>query len=96
MTRRNIKNLMRETSRIHERWLALRNRHQEADTYREEWWGQQCGSCVWWIPLSGALGHDYGACANARSEFDGSVRFEHDGCEAFEFSGEWAQPHEEG
>jgi Protein of unknown function (DUF3027) len=37
---------------------------------------------MFWLPLAGELGSDYGACANARSPFDGRVQFEHDGCEA--------------
>ncbi|MFD7448723.1 hypothetical protein [Kitasatospora sp. NPDC059827] len=33
-----------------------------------------------------------GACANGESEFDGTVRFEHDGCERFARSGRWSVP----
>ena len=36
------------------------------------------------MPLAGALGDDWGACSGALSPFDGMVRFEHDGCDAFE------------
>jgi hypothetical protein len=83
------KNDMVEAARTHRRWLANRSRYQEADTYRDEWWAEQCGACRWWIPLSGALGNDYGACANPASPFDARVMFEHDGCEHFEDSGDW-------
>ncbi|RSN36187.1 DUF3027 domain-containing protein [Amycolatopsis sp. WAC 01416] len=49
----------------------------------DDWHGEQCGGCVFWVALHGRLGQDYGACTNAHSIFDGMVRFEHDGCAAF-------------
>lgn len=36
---------------------------------------------MYYVPLSGALGEDYGACTNGDSKFDHHVMFEHDGCE---------------
>lgn len=81
-----------ECSAIHERWVAERNRRTEDPGYREEWYSEQCGGCRFWLPLSGELGRDYGACANPASPFDGRVRFEHDGCEAFQESGAWSTP----
>jgi len=77
---------------IHKRWVARRNRDTNQDDYREEWYDEQCGSCRFWFPLAGELGSDYGACANARSPFDGQVRFEHDGCDEFLDAGEWVTP----
>ncbi|MFI7467828.1 DUF3027 domain-containing protein [Nonomuraea sp. NPDC049646] len=81
-----------ERSAIHERWLAGCHRRTEDPDYREEWYSEQCGACRFWFPLAGALGNDYGACANAASPFDGRVRFEHDGCDAFQESGTWSVP----
>lgn len=71
----------------HDRWMASRNRRQEADDYLDEWWDQQCGACQWFMYLTGVLGDDWGVCSNPRSDFDGRVHFEHDGCAAFEQSG---------
>lgn len=76
----------------HKRWLARRNRKQESERYREDWWAEQCGRCRYFVPLVGALGTDYGACTNPSSAFDGMVRFEHDGCVEFTDAEEWAQP----
>jgi len=63
--------------------MARRNRRQESPGYHEEWWAEQCGACRFLVRLSGVLGHDYGACMNPASPFDGRVRFEHDGCDRF-------------
>ena len=93
MARPSLKNDMRRAAEVHERWSVQRNRKQEAPGYREEWWAEQCGHCAHWVPLSGALGRDYGACGNPSSPFDGRVRFEHDGCDVFEpVVGDWVQP----
>lgn len=51
--------------------------------YQDEWYSTQCGGCRFWIALQGEIGNDWGACTNAAAVFDGQVRFEHDGCEAF-------------
>jgi Protein of unknown function (DUF3027) len=64
--------------------------------YRDEWYGEQCGGCRFWIALTGVLGSDYGACTNPASPRDGFVQCEHDGCEAFApvGDGEWgSEPH---
>jgi|GEM_PF-2717941 len=74
------------------RWMERRNRRNEDPAYMDEWWAQQCGSCQFWIPLSESLGYDYGACAQETSPFDGTVRFEHDGREAFSLTDGWGQP----
>ncbi|AYF26881.1 hypothetical protein CSH63_05340 [Micromonospora tulbaghiae] len=47
------------------------------------WCDEQSGGCRLWIPVNGEVGHGYGACTNPASNFDGRVRFEHDGCTAF-------------
>ncbi|OKJ94202.1 DUF3027 domain-containing protein [Amycolatopsis sp. CB00013] len=60
----------------HARWRERFNRLGDRQ-------GEQCGGCAFWVALHGRLGDDYGACTNARSFFDGVVRFEHDGCTAF-------------
>jgi hypothetical protein len=77
----------------HERWVRRLNRDMADPDYRDEWYAEQCGGCVYWIPLSGVLGDDYGACANEASPRDGVVQFEHDGCEAFApvAEGEWGR-----
>ena len=68
---------------IHERWMGKRNRKQESESYKDEWYSQQCFMCKYFIYLSGRMGGDYGACSNPRSDYDGCVRFEHDGCDGF-------------
>lgn len=83
------KNDMQLAASAHSRWMNLRNRRQEDVQYREEWWGEQCGHCRFWIPLSGAIGADYGACVNPDSPFDAHVRFEHDGCDQFQLAESW-------
>jgi hypothetical protein len=72
--------------------IQRRNRRTEDPDYPESWVYEQCGRCRFWFPLAGDMGEDYGVCANARSPFDGFVRFEHDGCEAYEDAGAWVVP----
>ena len=72
-----------EVDEIGDAWLTLRSRRQESDDYRDEWWGEQCGACVYFVPLQGLLGLDFGGCANRSSPFFARVQFEHDGCEHF-------------
>lgn len=67
----------------HTRWMERRNRRAESPEYKDEWLSKQCLECRYYIPLIGAFTEDYGACSNSRSPFDGTVRFEHDGCEEF-------------
>lgn len=69
----------------HERWCA-RSPGLAADEHVDD----QCGACRFWIPLASRTGLDWGVCAAAASPFDGTARFEHDGCEHFVFSGDWA------
>jgi hypothetical protein len=80
---------MRQT---HERWLANANRHTDDSNYQEAWYFEQCGGCRFWLPLAGPAGEDFGVCSNALSPFDGTARFEHDGCDEFEDGGGWATP----
>ena len=68
---------------IHDRWLRLRNRVQEASDYEDRWYGEQCGSCAYFLRLAGVIGDDWGGCANPQSEFDGRIMFEHDGCNSY-------------
>jgi hypothetical protein len=72
--------------------MERRNRKQEEPGYLERWWGEQCGMCLYWLPLPEPLGRDFGVCTNAASPFDATVRFEHDGCDEFRAMQEWAQP----
>jgi len=88
----SLRNDEQHAVQCHQRWMKLRNRKQEAPNYQIEWADQQCGMCQYWIPLTGALGTDYGACSNSASPFDASVRFEHDGCDEFVDAGEWVTP----
>ncbi|GII56318.1 hypothetical protein Pth03_47070 [Planotetraspora thailandica] len=67
----------------HARWMSSLNRSTGGPDYPDEWYHEQCGGCRFWIALEGEMGLDYGACTNARSAFDGRVRFEHDGCDTF-------------
>jgi hypothetical protein len=69
---------------IRDRWLAGPNRNLNAPDYPDIWHAQQCLHCRFYVPLSGSLGADWGACANPISEFDRSVMFEHDGCDRFQ------------
>jgi hypothetical protein len=89
---RSVKNDMLFAAETHRRWMTRRNRRQEDPAYRDEWRDAQCGHCRFWVPLSGALGADYGACTNPASSFDGRAQFEHDGCDEFEPSESWTEP----
>lgn len=73
----------------HQRWSTRLNRRQGTSDYRDEWYAEQCGICRYFIPLCGAFIEDYGGCTNGASEFDGMIRFEHDGCDHFSEGGDW-------
>jgi len=79
----------------HQRWMQRRSRKAEEQNYQEAWSTEQCMFCRYFIPLVGAFIEDYGVCSNARSSFDGIVRFEHDGCSEFA-EGEWWRQKEAG
>ena len=67
----------------HQRWFDRRTRNQDDPSYKEEWWGEQCVQCQFFVPLSGPLGDDFGACTNELSKNDRQVMYEHDGCSKF-------------
>ncbi len=67
-------------ARVHRRWFSRRHRNQDSNGYQEEWWAQQCVQCLYFVPLTGPLGHDFGACSNHCSDHDQQVMYEHDGC----------------
>lgn len=90
MTQREPREDFRHLGASYQRWMDRRNRKQESPDYRDEWYAEQCGHCRFWVPLTGALGADWGVCTNPRSPFDGRVQFEHDGCDEFEPSEGWA------
>jgi hypothetical protein len=80
---------------IHQRWIAELNRSNDENDpeYRDTWPWEQCGGCLFWMPLAGPLGTDWGVCANALSPFDRRAMFEHDGCDSFSEDPEgWRAP----
>jgi hypothetical protein len=68
---------------VHERWGERLNRRTDDPGYLEEWYFQQCGGCLHWLALGGALGAEWGVCSARESAYDGVARFEHDGCDHF-------------
>lgn len=72
-----------------DRWIKRINRDMDSQEYRDEWYAEQCLSCRYFVPLSGAFIENWGACTNPDSVFDGSVRFEHDGCSKHHISETW-------
>lgn len=85
---KNLQSNRKHANACHERWAQQLNRHGASD-YRDEWWEQQCGACIYYVRLVGMFNSDYGACTNPDSEFDAKVRFEHDGCDGFTSAGGW-------
>lgn len=65
------------------RWLARRHRDSEALGAPVQWAVEQCGACQYWVPVVGLLSADFGACGNAASPWDGTIRYIHDGCDRF-------------
>ncbi len=74
----------RDLDSCHQRWFERRTRNQDEPSYKDEWWAQQCIQCRFFVPLTGDLGHDFGACTNESSEWDQRVMYEHDGCSTFD------------
>jgi hypothetical protein len=73
-----------ENRAAHARWIARGpNRDPSHAGYAEEWNAEQCGGCHWYRALEGTLGADWGVRSSLTSELDGTIRFEHDGCEEF-------------
>jgi hypothetical protein len=66
----------------HHRWTEKTTR-SHADPERP--YEKQCLLCSHYLALSGAAGLNWGVCANAASEWDALLRFEHDGCAQFEW-----------
>jgi hypothetical protein len=77
-----------------QRWRRLWHRRTDVPGYREEWRSQQCGACEFWIPFAGELGLDYGACTNPASPHEGTIMYEHDGCDSFSPAEVWAIPND--
>jgi hypothetical protein len=51
---------------------------------RDADYGADCScGCRFFLPLEGALGCDWGVCANPRGPRRGLLTFEHMGCKAF-------------
>jgi len=85
------------TQEWHRRWYRARTHegqeHGYEDTQSTPPRGQ-CGGCRYFIPLTGTLIDDWGACSNPASVFDGSVMFEHLGCDVFSPArDDWGGPH---
>lgn len=77
---------LREAIRLqatHDRWLTHRNRFPVTPEYEERWYNEQCQMCKHYIRLAGKMGADWGVCSSELSPFDGTTRFEHDGCDYF-------------
>lgn len=68
------------------------NRRMDADDCLEEWRRHTVRFLQYWIPLAGSWGLDWGGCSNEACPFDGTVRFAHDGCDAYEEAAEWRWP----
>lgn len=68
----------------HYRWCERTNRNFENLKDNKELSGMmQCMICVYYIRLCGEFIEDWGVCSYKESEFDGMVRYEHDGCTKF-------------
>jgi hypothetical protein len=66
----------------HKRW-------SDKAGFTGEWRPNQCGTCAYYLPLSGTWGYDWGVCSNPASAFDGTATFEHFGCPHHADTGEW-------
>ena len=75
---------------LHEHLLAIvKKLPSDFEPYgerdRDAEWGSDCScGCRHFIPLHGALGADWGICANPASPRGGLLTFEHQGCHQFE------------
>jgi hypothetical protein len=79
-----LANSMAHFKACHERWMERLHHRFDDPNFKEEWSDQQCMDCKFFTPLTGVFVDDWGVCSNPASEFDGIVRFEHDGCDAYE------------
>lgn len=91
MKDKHLSNDRQHFAACHQRWMEKRNRKQEDHNYRDEWYSEQCGRCVFYIPITGVFFLDYGACSNEASPFDKTIMFEHDGCTEFKDTDEWVE-----
>lgn len=72
-------------SRCHSRWIKRTNRKlNSSEEMPNKWADEQCEACRYYIQLRGLFSSDYGVCSSEKSEFDGMVRFSHDGCDEFD------------
>jgi len=78
------------TDKTHNRWATHRNRiiPQTEDELPDEYYNQ-CGECIYYIPLQGMLSSDWGVCSNSASTFDRQAMWEHDGCDNFTRACKW-------
>ena len=73
----------------HERWHKRMNTNGRTTESLYAPSGEQCLFCLYFLPITGKeFIDDYGVCSNSKSQFDGIVRFEHDGCSEFVDDGE--------
>lgn len=71
----------------HDRWLRQQDERvapmDENGEITDEWYNDQCGQCIYYIPLVGALSSDWGLCSNSKSPCDRNAVFEHYGCDEY-------------
>ena len=78
----------KHVKRCRARWCKLINRDIESPDYQDEWYSEQCVNCNYYIRLINFFRDDWGVCSNPESNFDGKVRFKHDGCDKYHESGD--------
>lgn len=78
----------------HVRWIGknLTPHYREILAGADDDIDHQCGGCRFYLCLEGSTGSDWGACSNPASPFDGTLKFEHDGCSYHEYGDEEATP----
>ena len=81
--KRHLAGSKRHASQCHRRWLERHALHRDVDAAgaKAHWSAEQCGFCAFFVRLRGALASDWGACTHSASALDGTLRFEHDGCD---------------
>lgn len=70
--------------KCHDRWAKKISRDLSNPSAPDNWVWEQCAGCLFWVPLSGIFSTDWGVCGNSISEFDGFLRFSHDGCDFYQ------------
>ena len=78
-------------NKTHDRWIKRKNRlwPSREEDIPDHWYNEQCGQCRFYLLLQGRLSTDWGVCSNAASPFDGTVLFEHDGCDQYVGANAW-------